>query len=81
MLRIAQGVTGLNFLHANDGDNVTRLSSSQFGTLIGVHLNHTANTLCFTGEAVKDSVTLVEYAGVDTDKGQGAETVIHDLKR
>ena len=80
VLRITQSVTSLNVLHTYNCDDVTSLSGSQLGTVIRVHLNHTADTLGFASEGVQDGVTLIQNTGVDTDKGQGTETVIHDLE-
>ena len=53
-------MTGLHVLHAHDSDNVAGLCAVQFVTVVGVHLNHTADPLGFTGERVEDGVALVQ---------------------
>ena len=73
-------MTSLYIHHANNSDDVTSLCSRQFSTLVGVHFYHTTDTFSLASVGVEDGVTLVQYTGVDADKGQGAETVVHDLK-
>ena len=45
MVLVTEGVTGLNVLESDQGDNVTGLCSVEFDTVIGAHLNDAANTL------------------------------------
>ncbi len=47
-----------------------------------MHHHHTTNALFFAFGRVQQGVTLVEHAGVDPGKGQGAnEGVVHDFER
>src|SRR5690606_6459673 len=81
MVRVAQRMTGLHVLHADHSDDVAGLGIGQFGTLVGVHLHHTADALGLAGKGVQDGVAFAELARVQTQEGQGAVTVIHDLER
>ena len=37
--------------------------------------------LSFTGKSIENGVTFVQRTGVDTNKGQGTKTVIHNFER
>ena len=76
---VAKGVTGLNVLETNEGDNVTRLGGIDFGAVVGVHFDNTADTLCLSGEGIEDGVTFLSTR-VDTGEGQGAVLVVHDFE-
>ena len=80
MFWITQSVTSLNVLHANNCDDVTSLRFSDLSTVVRLHLNHTADTFSFASRSVKDGVTLLHAARVDTDERQSTEAVIHDLE-
>ena len=80
MLGVAEGVTGLGVLHAQQGDDVAGLGRVQFLAGVGVHLDDAADALGFAGEGVQHRVALLDLPGVDTGEGQGAEAVVHDLE-
>src|SRR5690606_38730093 len=78
---IAQGVTGLDVLHADNGDDVAGLGATYFIAVVGVHFHHAADTLGLAGGGIEDGHPLFDDAGIDAYKGQGTEAVIHDLER
>ena len=73
-------MTGLHVLHADDGNDITGLGTVEFLAGVGVHLDDTANTLGLAGKGVQHGGAFFQLAGVDTDKGQRAKAVIHDLE-
>ena len=80
MLGIAEGVTGLGVLHAQQGDDVAGLGRVQFLAGVGVHLDDTADAFRLASEGIEYRVTLLDLAGIDAGEGQGAEAVVHDLE-
>ena len=77
---VCQGVTGLGVLQADEGNDVARLAAVQFDTLVGVHLNDTADTLGLAGVGIEQGIALFHGTGIDAGEGQGAKTVVHDLE-
>jgi len=80
MVRIAEGVTGFNILHADDGHDIAGLGAGNLVAVVGMHLNHAADALGFAGCRIENGGTLLDNAGVDANEGQGAKAVIHDLE-
>ena len=68
-------------LHAEEGDDVTRLGRIELNASISVHFDNTADTFVLAGERIQNAVAFLQCARINARKGQGAETVIHYLER
>jgi hypothetical protein len=80
--RVAQGLTGGDFLQADAGSDVAGANFFDFLAVVGVHLDDTADTLFLALDRVVDRVALLEDAGVHAHEGQLAdEGVGHQLER
>ena len=80
MLRITNGMTRLDTLQPYTGNDVARLGTANFITVISMHLNHSANTLCLARKGIQNRVTLFQHTRIDAYKGQCTKTVIHDFE-
>ena len=80
VLFIAEGVTRLDVLETDDGDDVARLCGVDFVAVVGVHFNHAANAFGLAGEGVEHGITLLNRARVDAGEGESAELIVHDFE-
>src|SRR5690606_20636602 len=79
---VAQGVTGGDVLHADQGSDVACTHFLDFLTIVGMHLHHTTNALLLALDRVDDGVTRGQNTGVDANEGQSTnEGVSCDLER
>src|SRR5690606_12412577 len=79
---VAQGVTGGDVLHADQGSDVACTHFLDFLTIVGMHLHHTTNALLLALDRVDDGVTRGQNTGVDANEGQSTnEGVSCNLER
>ena len=76
-----QRVTRAGILQADECRDITREDFLDFFTLIGVHLEHTADTFLMALGGVQHLVTRTQHAAIDAHKGQIAVFVVDDLER
>ena len=69
---VTQGVTGGDVLQADGSSDVACANFFDLFTLVGVHLNDTAETLALLFNGVQHGVTGVDHTGVNTEEGQVA---------
>lgn len=82
LLDRAQGVTGGDVLHADQGSDVACAHFLDLFTLVGVHLHHPTDALFLAFHRVQDGVAGTQDAGVNAGEGQGTdERVGSDLER
>ena len=80
VMRVAQRVAGLQFLHAHAGADVAGQNLGHVLALVGVHLHQAADALGLAGAGIENRVAGLERAGVDADKAQLAEGIVDDLE-
>ena len=80
-LIVAQGVAGGGVLQADHGGDVAGVDGLDVLTVVGVHLQDTADTLSLLLGGVQNGRAGVQQAGVNADKGQTANVGVRsDLK-
>ena len=80
LVRVAQGMAGLDVLHAQYGNDVSGLRGVKFLTVVGMHFHDTSNAFGFAGSSVQHGGAFFQLAGIDTQEGQGSVAVIHDFE-
>ena len=82
IIRITKRVARGDIFEANRGRNVAGKYFFDFFSAVGVHLNHSTNTLFFTFHRIENRITRFEFAGVNTKESQGPDIRVgRDLKR
>mmetsp|Transcript_30373 Transcript_30373/g.50840 ORF Transcript_30373/g.50840 Transcript_30373/m.50840 type:complete len:309 (+) Transcript_30373:981-1907(+) len=78
---VAKSVASHGVLQSHHGDNITCTGKFHLGSLVGMHLQHSANALGFSFHGVAYIGSCSHNPGVDAGEGQGAhEGVVHDLE-
>src|SRR3954467_1733878 len=81
MLLVADSVTGVDAAQANGRADVTGKDLLDLFTLVGVHLQETANALGASGTRIQDAVARLQRSGVHTNEHQLTdERISHDLE-
>ncbi len=73
-------MSGLNILHADNGNDVAGLSRVEVLAVVRVKLDQAPDTLGLAGGGVEHGVALGERARVDAREGQRTVAVVHDLE-
>ena len=81
IVRRGEGVTGAGVLQADERRDVTGGDFLDFRTLVGMHLEHPADTLAVVLGGVHHGVAGFQRAGIDAHEGQRAVFVVDDLER
>ena len=80
-LRITQRIARGHFLQTHSSSDVASAHFLDFFTLVGVHLQDTADTLLTPLDRVVNGVAGLDHAGIDTEEGQLTnKRVGHDLE-
>src|SRR5690606_30538301 len=81
LVQVAKSVTSGDVFHADQGSNVTGAQLFDLGTVVGLHLNHTADALFLALDRVDHRVTGRQHTGVHPNEGQSTnEGVSGDLE-
>mmetsp|Transcript_14496 Transcript_14496/g.24999 ORF Transcript_14496/g.24999 Transcript_14496/m.24999 type:complete len:620 (+) Transcript_14496:1166-3025(+) len=82
LLQVTQRLSRDGILQADQRDNITCASRLDFLSLVGVHEQHTTNSLLLALNRVVDRAAALQSARVDTSKRQGSDEWIgSDLER
>ena len=82
MVDIAQGFARSNVFQTHHGSDITSNQFFQFSTVIGVHLQNTANTLFFALDRVIDRIARTQNTRVNAHEGQLTNKGVgHQLER
>src|SRR5690606_18457087 len=72
-IKCTQRFTGGDIFHADTRSDIARAYFLDLFAIVGVHLQQTADTLLLAAQGIKHRVAAIEYAGINTNKGQGAD--------
>ena len=81
MMRIAQGIASLQFLHAHARADITSKDLGHVFALVGMHLHQSSDALRLAGARIQHRVAGLQRARVDADEAQLAERIVDDLER
>ena len=78
---VAQGVSCRGVLQTHHSDDITCVHFLQLGTIVGVHLEQSRNTLSLSSADVVDVGTGGQRTGIDADEGKSTDKGVgHDLE-